>query len=400
MHRIVLAVVLALIAFPYNAISQVSSETKAPRNELFFDTKDGALDLSGFLNTARGFLPVAGVITEPAVGYGGMFGLMFLHDSRENRAKEVSADTTGGHLMRLSPPSASAVGGFLTENDSWGAFLYHLGIYKNDSIRYVGGLFYSDMQLDYFGRGGSSLLPIDSVAYSLAGTYFIQQASFRVGSSDLFVGANFKYMSFDSALNLDLDFDLPEWVPPLERRTKSSGAGLIMEFDSRNTVFSPDYGFNATAQAVFYREALGSDKDYFKGLINIRGWVPVSNSVVLGMRADANFSGDGTPFYMLPSVDMRGISLTRYQGQHTMTTEVELRWDFTKRWSLLGFYGSGWVAENEFSDYSLDAANLSGGTGFRYLISRVFGIRTGMDFAWSEDDFAFYFTTGTAWGQK
>ena len=52
------------------------------------------------------------------------------------------------------------------------------------------------------------------------------------------------------------------------------------------------------------------------------------------------------------------------------------------------------------TDLSLSEGKVSGGTGFRYLISRVFGIRTGMDFAWSEGDFSFYFTTGTAWGQK
>jgi len=44
--------------------------------------------------------------------------------------------------------------------------------------------------------------------------------------------------------------------------------------------------------------------------------------------------------------------------------------------------------------------HIAGGTGFRYLISRVFQIRTGMDFAWSDEDFAFYFTTGTAWGDR
>ena len=40
------------------------------------------------------------------------------------------------------------------------------------------------------------------------------------------------------------------------------------------------------------------------------------------------------------------------------------------------------------------------GTAALHFISRVFGIRTGMDFAWSEEDFAFYFTTGTAWGDR
>jgi hypothetical protein len=61
---------------------------------------------------------------------------------------------------------------------------------------------------------------------------------------------------------------------------------------------------------------------------------------------------------------------------------------------------SAWLARNELSDFDLGDPKFSGGTGFRYLIAKTFGIRTGMDFAWSEDGFAFYFTTGTAWGQK
>ena len=60
----------------------------------------------------------------------------------------------------------------------------------------------------------------------------------------------------------------------------------------------------------------------------------------------------------------------------------------------------GWAAANDLNDFEFDEGAVAGGTGFRYLIAKTFGIRTGMDFAWSEDDFAFYFTTGTAWGQK
>jgi len=36
----------------------------------FFDAGDGWLDISGFLDTAYGFVPVLASITEPAVGCG------------------------------------------------------------------------------------------------------------------------------------------------------------------------------------------------------------------------------------------------------------------------------------------------------------------------------------------
>jgi hypothetical protein len=39
----------------------------------------------------------------------------------------------------------------------------------------------------------------------------------------------------------------------------------------------------------------------------------------------------------------------------------------------------------------------TGGTGFRYLLARKFGAKMGMDFAFSQDDFAFYFVIGSSW---
>src|SRR6185295_8235883 len=44
----------------------------------FRSAEDGCLDVSGFLAQKYGFLPIILPITEPAVGYGGGGGLMFL----------------------------------------------------------------------------------------------------------------------------------------------------------------------------------------------------------------------------------------------------------------------------------------------------------------------------------
>ena len=388
-----------LIFFSPQVLAQEAPEDTS-KSGLFFDPDNGALDFSAFLNTAKGFLPVGGLITEPAVGYGGMLGLLFLHDSLENRAQKVAESNPNGTLKHLPPPSMTSVMGFLTENGTWGGGVYHLGVFKEDRIRYTGGLFYNNMELEYYGPGGDFRLPMDSVSYTLEGFFIVQQLLSRVADSNLFLGASYKFMSLDTRFDFNLDFEVPEWFPPLERNIKSGGASIIAEYDSRNTVFTPDTGMDFITQMTFFEEALGSDRHFFKAYANLRGWVPLQRSFVLGMRVDANFSDGDTPFFMLPFVDMRGISLSRYQGQYTLATEAELRWDVNRRWSLLGFVGSGWAASDQMSDYVLKDGHMAGGTGFRYLISRVFGIRTGMDFAWSEDDFALYFTTGTAWGQK
>ena len=85
----------------------------------------------------------------------------------------------------------------------------------------------------------------------------------------------------------------------------------------------------------------------------------------------------------------------RYQGRSTHLIETEQRFDFTKRWSLVGFGGlAKAVKENEsFVDSELV---YNYGTGFRYLIARKFKIRMGIDVAWSNNDFGYYIIFGSS----
>ncbi|MCP4687671.1 MAG: hypothetical protein GY859_06455, partial [Desulfobacterales bacterium] len=267
-------------------------EKKKPSlGDLCFDPEDGALDLSAFLLTAKGFLPLGGVITEPAVGYGGVLGVMFLHDSIKDRAKRMKERDPDGSLTRLPPPNITAAGGFLTENGSWGGGLFHFHVFKEDKLRYLGGLFDMEMNLDYYGKGGDfPLLPIDHVSYSLKGYYLVQQLAYRVGDSDLFLGANFKYMTYDAKLDFGLNITPPDWFPPLEKTLTSGGVGVFAEYDTRDSIFTPDRGINVRLESVFYEDIFGSDRDYNKTSLNARAWTPLHPSWILGLRADANFS--------------------------------------------------------------------------------------------------------------
>ncbi len=387
-------VCLVLVTNPVMA-QQAADETpeKPSLRDLCTDSEDGALDLSAFLATTHGFLPMGGLITEPAVGFGVTLGLVFLHDSIENRVVEAKKRNSDGTKVRLPPPSVSGIFGMGTENMTKGVGAFHLGFWKDDRIRYMGALGYMNANLDYyFDR---PLLPIDHVSYNLKGPGLLQELKFRLMQTNFFLGANYQYMSFKT--KFDLGISLPPEIPPLEKTIEAGGVGVVVGYDTRNSVFTPDSGVDANFEMIFYDEVFGSERSFNKVNTYLHGWIPLHPSWILGLRADGRFSEDGTPFYMLPNIALRGIPATRYQGKHALATETELRWDITERWSLLGFAGAGWVAEREFNEYSFSDAHFAGGTGFRYLISGVFDIRTGMDFAWSEDDFAFYFTTGTAW---
>ena len=99
---------------------------------------------------------------------------------------------------------------------------------------------------------------------------------------------------------------------------------------------------------------------------------------------------------MKPFIDMRGIPAERYQGNADILTELEFRWDFYKRWSIMAYGGIG-KAFDEWSEFGPAELIYSYGTGFRYLLARKFKLRMGVDIARGPEDFAYYIVFGSNW---
>jgi hypothetical protein len=150
--------------------------------------------------------------------------------------------------------------------------------------------------------------------------------------------------------------------------------------------------------AVSSDHALGSDYDFWK--LNYYGYMyrRFGHELTGGLRIDGQQAFNDPPFYMLPYLNMRGLPAVRYQGEATLLTEAEFRWDFIHRWSLMAFGGAG-KAFNDWNEF--DNAKLVGsfGTGFRYLMARKFGLRVGIDVAKGPDTWAYYVVFGSNWAK-
>ena len=125
---------------------------------------------------------------------------------------------------------------------------------------------------------------------------------------------------------------------------------------------------------------------------------PVADTLVLGLRGEVE-TVDGkfvdVPFYQYPSVDLRGIPVMRYQGEDVVVAETELGWNFTTRWTVLGFAGAGRTKDVGPDDSTTTV--YSKGLGLRYFIARRFGMHVGFDVAKGPEDTAFYLQFGHAW---
>jgi hypothetical protein len=324
------------------------------------------------------------VITEPAVGYGGGVGLMFLHekpvDAQGNRAK--------------GPPSITGVAGGYTESDTWFGGLVHFGSWKDDHLRYIGVLGRGHANLAFNGIGDQSAGSMGEreLDYTIDGVFLRQELLAKVAESPLFLGLRYEFSStdteFDSGVPIvdDTDFD------------RQDGAlAAVAQYDTRDTIFTPSRGTNTVLAYYHYDELFGGDAEYDRLEVSAPMWWPVDPQWVLGLRPNAAVTDGDAPFYALPYVELRGIPVLRYQGRSAASIEAEVRWNFVPRWSLIGFGGFGQAVDSasEFGGES-DVVG-AGGTGFRYMLARKYGLHAGLDFARGPEDWAVYIQVGNAW---
>jgi len=356
----------------------------------FIDPLDGQFDTSTWLIDNRGFLPVPIVITEPAVGAGLGAAAVFFHDNAAEDSKPAADD-------RLLPPSLSVLFGAATENGTWLAGGAHRGVWKDDHIRYLGALARASLNLSFYGADGGEVNGDDGLDFNGDGWYLLQELMFRIPDSDFFLGGRFDYLSMDIRFD---DGDPASGLPPAQLgQNQTAGLGLLAGYDTRDNIFTPNRGVLAELEAMFHDGSWIGDFTYQKYRAAALFYWDPHPKWVLGWRLDGRFVNGDPPFYALPFIDLRGIPAMRYQGEDVLVTEVEARWNFSGRWTLVGFTGVG-AAEDSLDDLigsgDRDLRHTYG-AGARYLIARRLGMQAGIDLARGPEDTAVYLQFGSAW---
>jgi hypothetical protein len=368
-----------------------SSVFSASMMDGFTDPEDGMFDVSHWLAEKKGFFPVPIIITEPAIGYGAGAALVFLHDPLAGRVPDgetfdpQSKDAEG----KLIPPSISALFGMYTETDTWMAGGAHLGVWKNDKIRYTGALATGSIKINFYRNILGNEVTINS---TIEPEILYQGLKFRLSGSKFFAGVNYLL------LNTSSEIGISTVDPTFKKSSRDAAVIFSLDYDSRNTIFTPSDGISSSIEASLFREAVGSDTNFEKYKAKIYYFTPMSDAFVLGLRADVETiegEPEDIPFYMYPYVSLRGIPIMRYQGETVKVVEAELGWNFTTRWTVLGFGGAGQTTAIGGDD---DITTVySKGVGLRYFIARRFGAHAGFDIAKGPEDTAFYIQFGHAW---
>jgi hypothetical protein len=350
------------------------------------DTLDNRLDLSDYVINMHGFVPYPMIISEPALGnFGGALALVFMTPKKS---------MGGSNQFRF--PDITGAGGLYTLNKSWGAAGFRQSSIPKLGLRYTAALGYCDINMDFY----RDLENIGETKYSfnLKPLFILLDLSENIYKNRIFGGIRYQFSN--TQVSSEVDQPILDSIFDSHLGDQNIGMlGLFVDLDYRNSLFTPDKGIRFKTTYYFARSYFGSDFDVDRLELLFNGFVQPFHWWVCGLRAEWQSVGDEAPFYFLPFILMRGVPMMKYQGNQVLMLETEQRFDITKRWSLVGFFGTGKTYSD--SEYLKDDSwYFSGGAGFRYLLARLFGLRMGIDIAMGPDNqFAYYFVFGHNWNR-
>ena len=156
--------------------------------------------------------------------------------------------------------------------------------------------------------------------------------------SNWWLGVNYLYINAENTFR-DADEQMQEELPEPSFEFNQAGLGAFVEYDGRNTTFTPTQGLRALLEYRNYGDTWGSDFDYDHYLGSIFHYTPFGDYSSLGLRLEGESVDGDVPFFGYPYINLRGMPALRYQGESTITAEAEYLWGVTPRWTLVFFGG-------------------------------------------------------------
>ena len=180
----------------------------------------------------------------------------------------------------------------------------------------------------------------------------------------------------------------------------SSGIGIQMSCDRRDSVFYPMRGFLFDWRGIIHRSEIKSRYDFSLLQIDYRHFFRIEGYHILAIQTQVTYSNGRVPFQEMPRVGgasmMRGYYRGRFIDKNLVAFQGEYRFPVIWRFGGAVFAGLSQVAQ---SPDKFSSANLkrSAGAGLRFTINRKQHINFRLDFAFydpafEKETYGFYFT--------
>ncbi|RJF91110.1 BamA/TamA family outer membrane protein [Sphingomonas cavernae] len=295
-------------------------------------------------------------------------------------------------------PWISGAGAMYTSNKSWGVAAFHSMALSKDRFKVLAMAGYADINVNFYGIGPNAGERGVSVDIEDRGALAVVQGQMRV-VKNLHAGARYEFLDLRSRINNPNPVFPDLNISDAELRSRLSGIGPVITYDTRDSSLNPRKGIYATAVAMFNRKKLGSDFSHDKLQLAGNAYVPFGDTTVLAMRGSMCGVSTEGPFYDLclygQSSDLRGYETGRFRDRASWAAQAEVRQQLWGRFGLVFFGGVGGIAP-KLGDLGDTKFLPSVGTGLRYQASKSTKINLRLDVAIGKNSNALYFGIGEA----
>lgn len=296
-------------------------------------------------------------------------------------------------------PSTGMLGGFYTENGSWGVMAVENARLSGDRWRLRALAAHPQVRYDFYGVGQDAGNAGKSIELQ-QNMNMVTAAGLRRVARDMYLGAAALWMNASVAVRDTSGLGLP---PPLADTADMTlfAWGLQAEADTRNDDYWPVRGTLARIKAFFFTDAFGGSRTFQRYVLNWSWYTPVrTEQVVLATNINLFAADGGTPFWALGSIGfgrggLRGYVQGRYRDSVVTTAQAEIRYHATGRFGATAFGGFGQVAPTAGDIFEAQVMP-AGGFGVRYQLTRKYPMHMRFDYAWGRDGGLFYFGVGEA----
>ena len=179
----------------------------------------------------------------------------------------------------------------------------------------------------------------------------------------------------------------------------TSGAGLQLIYDSRDTVLYPRKGWFAQASFMNNSTFWGGNYNFNRYILEVTKYQRLYKNIILAVNSYNSFVTGTAPFQQLSQLgsnkEMRGYYQGRYTDNNLMVFEAEGRFPIYKRFGGVVFANSGALGnQSDFIRFS--DIKYTYGAGLRFNVNRKDHLNIRLDYATGPGTDGIYFTIGEA----
>lgn len=188
----------------------------------------------------------------------------------------------------------------------------------------------------------------------------------------LYAGINFDAQQFDVTETAAGGILQSQNIPG-EAGGFTFGAGLTLDYDTRDNVVEAYEGGYYQLQVMHWNSALGSDYEFTRLTVDLRQFVSPAEDHAVGVQLYGVFNEGDVPFYQMAALGgprlLRGYFEGRFVDNNMMLAQVEYRFPILWRFRGVAFAAVGDVM-HRVGDFDFGSLEVAAGIGLRYRLNQ------------------------------